>query len=52
MVIQRSLHFDLDLFAQSKLPEPTLPVFVDDEMIYFNKAIRETLFAESDGVWD
>jgi hypothetical protein len=34
------------------LPEPKLPVFVDDEMIYFNKGVRETLFAERDGSWN
>jgi hypothetical protein len=38
--------------AQSKFPEPRLPPFVDDEMIYFNVPLRETLFAESDGAWN
>jgi hypothetical protein len=34
------------------LPEPTYPVFVDDEMVYFNRALKETLFAERDGEWN
>lgn len=37
--------------AQSKLPEPRLPVFVDDEMIYFSVPLKEAFFAERDGVW-
>lgn len=40
------------MLAQSKFPEPKLPPFVDDEMIYFNKAAREAIFCESDGVWN
>ena len=40
------------MLAQSRLPEPRYPVFVDDEMIYFNSALKESLFAESDGVWN
>ena len=35
-----------DMMAQAKFPEARMPVFVDDEMIYFNKAHRETLFCE------
>ena len=38
--------------AQSKLPEPRHPIFMDDEMIYFNKTAEETLFCEDDGVWN
>ena len=38
--------------AQSKLPEPRYPVFVDDEMIYYNTALKENLFAERDGQWN
>ena len=38
--------------AQSKLPEPRHPIFMDDEMIYFNLAVKETLFGERDGEWN
>lgn len=38
--------------AQSKLPEPKLPVFVDDIMIYFSTALNETYFCERDGKWN
>ena len=40
------------MLAQSKLPEPRLAPFVDDEMVYFNAAVKETLFCESDGKWN
>ena len=40
------------MFAQSKFPEPRLPTYVDDEMIYFSKAVRETVFGERDGAWN
>ena len=40
------------MFAQSKFPEPRYPTFIDDEMIYFNSALKESLFAESDGQWN
>jgi hypothetical protein len=52
LVIQRYFSLNSDLFAQSKLPEPQIPPFVDDEMIYFNTALRETIFSERDGVWN
>jgi hypothetical protein len=38
--------------AQSKLPEPRYPIFVDDEMIYHNVPAKETLFCENDGKWN
>ena len=41
-----------DMLAQSKLPEPRLAPFVDDEMVYFNVAAKETLFCERDGEWN
>lgn len=37
--------------AMSKLPEPRLPPFVDDEMIYLNTVLNEVFFGESDGEW-
>ena len=40
------------MLAQSKLPDPRFPVFVDDEMVYFNTALKETLFSEADGQWN
>jgi hypothetical protein len=40
-----------DLCAQSKLPEPRHPTFLDDEMIYYNRFAMETLFCERDGQW-
>ena len=39
------------MITQTKIPEPLIPPFVDDEMVYFNKAFRETLFCEEDGEW-
>ena len=51
MEFQRYSTSDEDMFAQSKFPEPRQPTFIDDEMIYFNSAFKETLFAESDGQW-
>ena len=43
---------NIDMHAQSKFPEPRHPVFLDDEMVYFNTATKETIFAENDGVWN
>ena len=40
------------MLAQSKLPEPRYPPFIDDEMIYLNVAANETLFCERDGQWN
>ena len=44
--------FDLDMRNSCRMPEPTLPVFIDDTMIYYNKFLKETLFFEDDGVWN
>lgn len=38
--------------AMSKWPEPRLPTFLDDEMIYLNKILKEVYIFESDGVWN
>lgn len=37
--------------GQSRLPLPSLPLYVDDIMIYRNNALRETIFCENDGEW-
>lgn len=50
--LQRCFFCNADLQAQSKLPEPKYPTFVDDEMVYLNVAAKETLFCESDGQWN
>lgn len=50
--LQRYRLSDSDMLAQSKLPEPRLAPFVDDEMVYFNAAVKETLFCERDGEWN
>ena len=34
------------------MPEPTLPVFLDDTMLYYNKFLKEILLFEDDGKWD
>lgn len=40
------------MMAMSKWPQPRLPTFLDDEMIYLNKILKEVYIFESDGVWN
>ena len=42
----------VDMMAMSRWPEPRLPPFLDDEMIYINKILKEVYIFESDGVWN
>jgi hypothetical protein len=42
----------IDMMAMSRWPEPRLPPFLDDEMIYLNKILKEVYIFESDGVWN
>jgi hypothetical protein len=41
-----------DMMAMCRYPEPTLPTFIDDTMIYFNQFAKEVLFFEDDGSWN
>lgn len=40
------------MIASSKSPEPLMPVFIDDTMLYYNSFLNETLLFEEDGEWD
>jgi hypothetical protein len=52
LVLQRYVSLHRDSYASSILPEVKLPIFIDDEMIYFNTFSREALLCEDDGVWN
>lgn len=40
------------MLASTKIPEPLMPVFIDDTMLYYNKFLNETLLFEEDGEWN
>lgn len=41
-----------DFLASTKLPNPKLAPWLDDEMIYYNKITEETYLFESSGEWN
>lgn len=41
-----------DMRAASPLPEPWLPTFIDETMVYYNRLNRDIMIFEDDGVWN
>lgn len=40
------------MLCASPLPEPVLPIFIDDTMVYYNRFLNENLIFENDGTWN